>query len=83
MLAHVEDADVKSRAGICLGAGRQEWLAEFKKAIEQCADSGSRPELEVRGFSSTAPMALGGQVTPHGSALANCLKNDACKKTEN
>lgn len=72
VLAHVEDADVKSRAGICLDAGRQEWLAEFKKAIEHCADSGPRPELEVRAFSSTAPMALGGRFTPQGSALANC-----------
>ena len=72
VLAHVEDADLKSRAGICLDAGRQEWLAAFKKAIEQCADSGPRPKLEVRAFSSTAPVALGGRVTPHGSALANC-----------
>ena len=72
VLAHVEDADVKSRAGICLDAGRQEWLAEFKKAIEHCADSGQRPELEVRAFSSTVPMALGDRVTPQGSALANC-----------
>ena len=72
VLAHVEDADIESRAGICLDAGHQEWLTEFKKAIEQCADSGPRPELEVRAFSSTAPMALGGRDTPHGSALANC-----------
>lgn len=72
VLAHVEDADLESRKGICLDAGRQEWLAEFKKAIEHCADSGQRPELEVRAFSSTAPMALGDRVTPQGSALANC-----------
>lgn len=72
VLAHVEDADLESRAGICLDDGQQRWLAEFKKAIEQCADSGPRPELEVRAFSSTAPMALGGRVTPHGSASANC-----------
>ena len=72
VLAHVEDADIESRAGICLDDGHQRWLTEFKKAIEQCADSGPRPELEVRAFSSTAPMALGGQVTPRGSALANC-----------
>ena len=72
VLAHVEDADVNSRAGICLDDGQQQWLAEFRKAIEQCADSGPRPELEVRAFSSTASMVLGGRVTPHGSALANC-----------
>lgn len=72
VLAHVEDADLESRKGICLDAGRQEWLAEFKKAIEHCADSGQRPELEVRAFSSTAPMALGGRVTPRDSALVNC-----------
>ena len=69
VLAHVEDADIKSRTGICLDTGRQEWLTEFKKAIEQCADSGSRSKLEGRAFSNTA---LGGQVTSHGSALANC-----------
>ena len=72
VLAHVEDADLESREGICLDDGQQRWLAEFKKAIEQCADSGPRPELEVRAFSSTAPMALGGRVTPRGSALVNC-----------
>ena len=72
VLAHVEDVDIESRAGICLDTGHQEWLAEFKKAIGQCADSGPRPELEVRAFSSTAPIALGGRVTPHESALANC-----------
>ena len=72
VLAHVEDADIESREGICLDDGHQRWLAEFKKAIEQCADSEPRPELEVRAFSSTAPMALGGQTTPRGSALANC-----------
>lgn len=72
VLAHVEDADIKGREGICLDDGHQRWLAEFKKAIEQCADSEPRPELEVRAFSSTAPMALGGQTTPRGSALANC-----------
>ena len=72
VLAHVEDADLESRAGICLDDGQQRWLAEFKKAIEHCADSGPRPELEVRAFSSTAPMALGGRVTPRGSASVNC-----------
>ena len=72
VLAHVEDADLESRAGICLDDGQQRWLAEFKKAIEQCADSGPRPELEVRAFSSTAPMALGGRFTPRGSASVNC-----------
>lgn len=72
VLAHVEDADIESREGICLDDGHQRWLAEFKKAIEQCADSEPRPKLEVRVFSSTAPMALGGQITPHGSASANC-----------
>ena len=69
VLAHVEDVDIESRAGICLDTGHQEWLTEFKKAIEQCADSRSRSELEGRAFSSTA---LGGQVTLRGSALANC-----------
>ena len=72
VLAHVEDADLESREGICLDDGQQRWLAEFKKAIEHCADSGPRPELEIRAFSSTAPMALGGRVTPRGSALVNC-----------
>lgn len=72
VLAHVEDADLESREGICLDDGQQRWLAEFKKAIEHCADSGPRPELEIRAFSSTAPMALGGRVTPRGSASVNC-----------
>lgn len=77
-LAHVEDADPKTGAGICLGAHQQAWLREFRAAISNCLaeakkSNGEDPAplvFKVRGYASIAPMDIGGDISE--SARLNC-----------
>ena len=74
-LAHVEDAQPRNGEGICLGVPQQEWLKEFRKAIENCikeepTDDGSKPVFEVTAYASIAPMRVGDDTSK--SERLNC-----------
>ena len=55
---HPDDAKMPSMTGICMGHGTLEWLDLFKKAMDQCAGSGTKIELEIGGYASIAPVAV-------------------------
>ena len=60
-LAYRDQGDRESKKGICPDPMTSEWLNEFKAAIAKYSRGDeSRLQLEVRGFSSVAPVAEAG-----------------------
>ena len=73
---HPDDAKMPSMngAGICMGHGTLEWLDLFKKAMEQCAGSGTKIELEIGGYASIAPVAVNESLA-HSNTLNLAIAN--------
>lgn len=59
-LAYPDQGDRDEKKGICPDPMTSEWLNEFKAAIAKYSKDESRLQLEVRGFSSVAPVAEAG-----------------------
>lgn len=71
---HPDDAKMPSMNGICMGHGALEWLDLFKKAMEQCAGSGTKIELEIGGYASIAPVAVNESLA-HSNTLNLAIAN--------
>ena len=67
-LAYPEQGKPDTKEGICPDSRTSEWLNEFKAAIVEYSQNESRLQLEVRGFSSVAPVPEAG----------NCESSNQC-----
>lgn len=60
LVFHPEQGSLKTKKGICPNEWNTKWLEMVKAATAQCSKSGRRVRLEVRGFSSIAPIDVPG-----------------------
>lgn len=67
-LAYLEQGKPDTKEGICPDSRTLEWLNEFRTAIVEYSQNESRLQLEVRGFSSVAPVTEAG----------NCKSSNQC-----
>lgn len=73
-LLFISNGSFETGEGICLTEDQKIWLAEFKKAINKCAefsDPPSRLQVTVRAYASIAPVKMEG-----GSSLDNAPSSD-------
>ena len=59
-LVYPPHANLDTKEGICPDEYNRKWLKLFKNAIRECAKRESPLKLEVRAFSSVAPVAVAG-----------------------
>ncbi len=59
-VGYTKDGSLVGNEGICPNPSQIAWLEEFKSAITACGSRAGQPlRLNVRGFASVAPVALG------------------------
>lgn len=69
-LVYPPQANLRTKVGICPDSKALEWLNLFKAAIVEYSQDRPRLHLEVKGFSSAAPVAAAGSYDQ--SNLSNC-----------
>ena len=80
-LAHAQNAEPKTGAGICLNDEQQRWLEMYRAAIVECLKLEKRhgiertrpPVFRVTAFASIAPASSSGVADEETSAKTNCL----------
>ena len=79
-LAHAENAEPMTGAGICLNEYQQRWLDMYRAAIIECLEQERRqdfkrerpPVFAVTAFASIAPATSEGDIGADTSAMTNC-----------